>query len=149
MSETHNQLVVSEHQINRAILLFLDENDYYCSATLAGAAEEILGALLVKGGASHSLNDQVKSVLSMLSSEEVGALADDKQKDSSKIVASVLNFYRNWLKHYCEDDFETNIDAEEAAAELIDRAITNFFRLTSHESIEMRRFLEYQQNLYS
>ncbi len=149
MSETHNQLVVSEHQINRAIRLFLDEKDYYSSGTLAGAAEEILGSLLVKGGASHSLNDQIKSVLGMLSSEEIEALAEGKQKSHSKIVASVLNFYRNWLKHYCEDDFETNIDAEEAAAELIDRAVTNFFRLTSRESREMRRFLEYQQNLYS
>jgi hypothetical protein len=148
MDERHNQLVVSERQLDRAIQLFLDETDYYSSGTLAGAAEEILGKLLLKAGKEHALDNAISVLLKMLSATEVDALSEKPTQSPSGRISDVLNFYRNWLKHYQEDDFELYIDAEEAASELIDRAVSNFFQLTSRETQQMRRFLEYQRNRY-
>ena len=145
MDEQHNQLVVSERQLDRAIQLFLDDKDYYSSGTLAGAAEEILGKLLLRAGKEHALDNAISVLLKMLSTLEVSALSD-KPRSPRGAISDVLNFYRNWLKHYQPDDFELYIDAEEAAGELIDRATSNFFQLTSRETRQMRRFLEYQQN---
>ena len=84
MSELHNQLVVCEHQLNKAIELFLDEEDYYCSATLAGAAEEILGALLSESGKEHTLQNSINTVLRMLSSDEVEALTGSRSQNPQK-----------------------------------------------------------------
>ncbi|MEJ8850468.1 hypothetical protein [Variovorax rhizosphaerae] len=36
-------------QLDRAIALYLDEGDYVCAISLAGAADEILGKLLKEG----------------------------------------------------------------------------------------------------
>lgn len=144
----HNQLVVSEHQLDTAIRLFLDDRDFYSSGTLAGAAEEILGKLLEEAGHEHALNNMISSVRSLLAAEEVDALSDKPKKNPRSAISDELNFYRNWLKHYHKDDFELYIDAEDAAAELIDRAVTNFFQLTGKETKHMRRFLEYQQTQY-
>ena len=149
MDEPHNQLIVSERQLDRAIRLFLDEGDYYSSGTLAGAAEEILGSLLSKAGHEHALDNMISTVLKMLSATEVDALGDRPTKNPRGRISDTLNFYRNWLKHYQEDDFELHIDAKDAASELIDRAVTNFFQLTSRETEQMRRFLEYQRNEYT
>lgn len=144
----HNQLVVSEHQLDTAIRLFLDNRDFYSSGTLAGAAEEILGKLLEDAGQEHALNNMISSVLKLLTAEEVNALSDKPKKNPRSTISNELNFYRNWLKHYCKDDFELDIDPEDAAVELIDRAVTNFFQLTGKETTHMRRFLEWQRTQY-
>lgn len=149
MDEPHNQLVVSEDQLDRAIRLFLDEGDYYSSGTLAGAAEEILGSLLLKAGHDHALNNMISTVLKLLTAAEVEALGDKSNRNPHSKISDELNFYRNWLKHYREDDFELYIDAKDAASELIDRAVTNFFQLTNRETEQMRRFVEYQRNEYA
>ena len=148
-AEAHNQLVVGEHQLDTAIRLFLNDRDFYSSGTLAGAAEEILGKLLENAGHEHALDNMVSSVLRLLTAEEVDALSDKPKKDPRSTISNELNFYRNWLKHYQKDDFELHIDTEDAAGELIDRAVTNFFQLTGRETKQMRRFLEYQRTQYN
>ena len=150
MVYTHNQFEVSQHQIETAIRLFLDEDDFYCSATLAGAAEEVLGKMLSeKRKVNNSLQSLTAATLRMLSAQEVEALSDGRPLKGYAVLKEEINFYRNWLKHYSEDDFRIEIDAKEAAEELIDRSVTNFFLLSQRESAPMRRFLEYQQSKYA
>ena len=149
MDATHNQLVVSERQLDRAIHLFLDEADYYSSGTLAGAAEEILGHLLSQSGREHALGNMISTVLKLLTATEVDSISESKKKDPRGKISDELNFYKNWLKHYREDDFELCIDTQEATSELIDRAVSNFFQLTHRETKQMKRFLEYQRNEHS
>ena len=57
---TYTKTEVAAHQLERALHLFLDENDYVCAITLAGACEEILGKLL---GSVHSSRFMVISCL--------------------------------------------------------------------------------------
>ncbi|MDH3467534.1 MAG: hypothetical protein OES26_16775 [Gammaproteobacteria bacterium] len=45
-AQWHMQIEVAQCQLNRAITLFLDENDYYSSGTLTSASEAIFGKLI-------------------------------------------------------------------------------------------------------
>lgn len=149
MDENHSQLVTAEFQLNRAIQLFLDAEDFYSSGTLAGAAEEILGRLLQKEGKEHALDRLISSTQRMLTEGEIDAISDSKKRNPRGKIGDLLNFYRNWLKHYREDDSEIYIDTKEAASELIDRAVINFFQFTHRETSEMRKFRIYQADEYS
>jgi len=149
MSDVHNQLVISERQTDRAIQLFLDEADYYSSATLAGAAEEILGCLLREKGSEPALDNMISTVLRLLTAAEIDEITEARAKSPRAGIRVELNLYRNWLKHYQPAEFELAIDAKDAAAELIDRAVMNFFQLTERETAQMRRFLHWQQHRYS
>lgn len=49
------KLELAEIQINKAIDLFVNEADYVCALTLAGAAEEMLGNILHQNGEDNIL----------------------------------------------------------------------------------------------
>jgi hypothetical protein len=149
MDDLPNQLLVSERQIDRAIQLFLDEADFYSSATLAGAAEEILGCLLREKGREPALDNMISTVLKLLTPAEIDEITDARKIGPRRGISRELNLYRNWLKHYQPSQFELAIDAKDAAAELIDRALLNFVHLTEGQTIQMRRFIEWQQHRYS
>ena len=51
---------IAEIQLTRAIKLFFKDQDYISSLTLAGAAEEILGALVRKSGKKHALDEAIE-----------------------------------------------------------------------------------------
>ena len=63
---------VAEHQLERALRLFLDERDYVSAITLAGASEEILGRLLAKEGKEHALGSFVKACVERWSTTKTG-----------------------------------------------------------------------------
>jgi hypothetical protein len=130
---TFTKLEVAEHQLERALKLFLDEKDYVCAITLAGASEEILGKLLEKDGKEHSLGSFVKACVAagrMLHGEEW----------SQKEFAQMANAFRNDLKHYTGG--ETVTVPRQAAIEILDRAIDNLWALTARETPSIRRFME-------
>lgn len=132
----HNQKHVARCQLERAIELFLDEQDYYSAATLAGASEEILGKLRERTGMPHALSNLRNRLRSMLTEEEYKAI------DEKKGLLSLLNEYRNWLKHFSEDE-ELFIDSKAAAFDLIDRAHENWIALGEEDSAQMLRFREH------
>jgi hypothetical protein len=78
-------------QLRRAIQLF-NSGDFVCSATLAGAAEEILGKI---AGRRYGLNALEADA------EFLGQVADlfGKPRPDLKKVAPILNRHRNTLKH--------------------------------------------------
>lgn len=135
----HNQKHVARCQLERAIELFLDEKDYYSAATLAGACEEILGKLVERTGKSRALSNLTIRFRSLLSEEEYKAI------DENKGLLSLLNEYRNWLKHYCEDQ-QLFIDSEAAAFDLIDRAHENWIALDEEDSAPMLRFRDHSSH---
>ncbi|WP_310646505.1 hypothetical protein [Limnohabitans sp.] len=142
----HPRLDVCEHQLNRSIELFLESRDFYSSATLAGAAEEVLGKMLEDSGSKSSSTRKTIALMSSLTPQEIEALKDfAKQKDFST-VRDTLNEYRNWLKHFIPELDEFFIDAESAAAELIERAVENFYQVTGRDTSQTERFLEFQRN---
>ncbi|MBB3231128.1 hypothetical protein [Halomonas stenophila] len=132
ITESLSYLEIAERQIDRAISLFLNEKDFISSITLAGAAEEILGKMVGEADGTHVLNDLIDGSLRLL-----GVDANDKK--ARKEVANIANYYRNRVKHYSDDGgLHFSVDFE--AAEIIDRAISNYWKLTQEETPLMERF---------
>jgi hypothetical protein len=120
--------------------LFLDDRDYVSAITLAGAAEEILGKLLNKEGMSHWLDEITDGALRLLGYEGE-ALQSPEAKKAGKEIANISNHYKNRLKHFnAEDHITFSVDVQ--AAEMIDRAISNYWSLTQRETGAMGRFRE-------
>ena len=134
--DTSNDLILSKleiasHQLDQALKLFLDNNDYVSSVTLAGASEEILGKILEKQGQLHSLNDLTSTCV------KIGKHVYGEQWHEKEFV-SIANYFRNGFKHY--DDGNPIAINRECASEIIERAISNYFSLTGDETELMKKF---------
>lgn len=129
----YSKFEIAEHQLERALHLLLDEGDYISSITLAGASEEILGKLLNEQGKESDLESFVNACV------QIGT--EELQEDwPNKEFVSIANYFRNGLKHYTGGD---SISVpEEAAVEIIDRAITNYWSLTAQQSALMKQFMK-------
>jgi hypothetical protein len=130
---TLTKLEVAEHQLDLAVELFLDRRDYVASITLAGASEEILGKLLEACGESHVLGEYIESCV------KTGKHIF-KEDWPAKDFAELANYFRNGLKHITNGAPITL--SREAAAEIIERAIANLWKLEGKESPRVRRFME-------
>jgi lantibiotic modifying enzyme len=84
--------------------------------------------------------------LSSLTPQEIEALKDSVEQKNIPTARRILNEYRNWLKHFMPELDEFFIDAESAAAELIERAVENFYQVSGRDTPQTERFLEYQRN---
>lgn len=140
IEETLSNLEIAHRQIERSIALYLDDEDFVSALTLAGAAEEILGKLLNEKGKEHWLDGISKGALRALGyrKQELGSSEALKIK---KAIANHTNKYKNSLKHYNSDGTVT-LFVDLAAAEMINRAISNYFDLTHRETGAMGRFKE-------
>ena len=120
-------------QLERAIVLYLEEKDFVSAITLAGAAEEILG----KAIAAARGEPVVESSAAAISGFSVALGGDPVEK---KDAISLMNYARDSLKHF-GDGSSVDCDFEEEAFELIDRAVSNFWGLTQQQTPSMTRFL--------
>jgi hypothetical protein len=140
IEETLSNLEIAHRQIERAVVLFLDDKDYVSALTLAGAAEEILGKLLNKEGKEHWLDSISKGALQALGFPKKELETPEALK-ARKEIANIANHFKNTVKHY-NDDGTIKLLVDVAAAEMIDRAISNYFNLTQRETGAMGRFKE-------
>ncbi|PCJ25086.1 MAG: hypothetical protein COA96_08045 [SAR86 cluster bacterium] len=131
-TETVSYLDVATRQLNRSIRLYLDEKDYLSSITLAGAAEEILGQLVVENGGTHELEHEITATLRFCDKDE----NDPKERKS---VALLANYFKNRTKHYRKEG-ELIYLTDLSAAQLIDRAISNYWTLTQSGTEDMEQF---------
>lgn len=121
----YSKLEIAKHQLEQAIQLFCEKEDYICAITLAGASEEILGKLLEAEGKEHSLGSFVSACI------KYGKLFYGENWKSADFF-SQANYFRDGLKHIT--DGEPISVSREAAIQIIDRAIENFTNLTGQES---------------
>lgn len=105
-------------QLHRAIELFLHQRDFVCSATLAGAAEEILGQLVRTPPGRMSSIDHAKVFMKEWNPD----LSDHD-------IEVMANTYRNALKHASRKDDIHVVITEDDASLLIMRACMNYFFL--------------------
>lgn len=133
LGQTLTRFEIAERQLDRALELFLEHDDYPCAITLAGASEEILGKLLELEGREHSLEEFIQTC--------VVAGKQTYGKDwSGRTFASMANYFRNGLKHLT-DEHPLTIPRE-AAVEILDRAISNYWKLAGKETRKIREFIE-------
>ena len=135
---TLTKLEIAEHQLKRALLLFLNGSDYVSAITLAGAAEEILGKLREGCGENHALGNFVSGCVG------VGRAVFNEDWPPS-LFADMANHFRNGLKHITDGSPMTI--PREAAVEILDRAIENYWALTGNELPEMLQFMRAEHDV--
>ena len=91
------KLQVAEHQLDAAIRLYLNADDFVSAITLAGAAEEILGKLLERRGNKHSVALFAESCV------QIGRHVFDTDWTTKHFV-EMQTFFRNNLKHITDGD---------------------------------------------
>ena len=112
------KIEIAEQQLLHAIELFCSGEKIVSAITLAGAAEEILGKLVARIGQANSLENEVKDQCELFE-------AAFGRTGEPKTFRDLENNARNELKHLGSSD-DVNLDLEQEAVSLIDRAITNF-----------------------
>lgn len=96
--ETLSNIEVAHRQLERAIALFMDEQDFVSALTLAGAAEEILGKLLAEQGKSHWLESISVAALVVLGFPKAEHESPEA-REAKREIANIANFHKNRLKH--------------------------------------------------
>ena len=180
---SHNVEQAALQQLETALRLYIEDEDYYSAITLAGAAEEILGKRLAaeneerKKALGPGEEDVAEKILEALFGDasflyenalesdirnaakisEVLDGVDLLPKDSDtevqreqkereyqifkKEIANYANYPRNHLKHWDPGrPKEIVFDAKKEAKLMLDRAITNYRRLTGEETPAMGKF---------
>jgi hypothetical protein len=137
ITETLTNLEIAERQLDRSIQLFLDEKDFISSLTLAGAAEEILGKLLNKRGESHSLAYLIAGCLKL--NNITSDSSPSEIKKTEKGIVNLANYFKNRAKHY-NDAESITFSVDFYAADIIDRAMDNYWKFTQKETEQMQRF---------
>lgn len=112
------KIEIAKQQLLHAIELFCSGEKLISAITLAGAAEEILGKLVAATGQTNSLEREVKDQCELF--ESIFSRAQDQ-----KAVYGIQNKARNELKHVCDGN-DVDLDLEQEAVDLIQRAIDNF-----------------------
>jgi hypothetical protein len=111
---------IAKQQLETALWLDSEGQDPLSVITLAGAAEEILGKLLARNKLPNALQVRQQMAKRFLAG-----------KLTEKAIAKFENYARNELKHFNEAAGPwIELDVEEAADNMLDRAIENYFALT-------------------
>lgn len=131
-TEILTKLEIAERQLNRAISLLIENNDRVSAITLAGAAEEILAALLKSAGKTDVLSEICQESVDMGRSIGGAWKTGEFKYD--------FNFVKNELKHH-DNGLENIPIFEEASKEIINRAIENFRRISGNYSHQMQIFI--------
>ena len=132
---TYAKAQLAEIQLERALQLFLEQEDYVCAITLAGAAEELLGKLLEHLGETSTLKGLVDECVAV--GRTVHGLHGKDWPTSW--FSEIITFPRNDLKHI-GDGGPVSLSRDTVVA-ILCRAITNYRRLTGQESVRMKRFI--------
>ncbi len=128
-----SKLDIALVQLERAIVLALDDSDFISAVTLAGASEEILGSLL-------NLEDRQSSYLGLKRMLDYVHESVRAEKLSDKEFNFLANAVRNHFKHHCNEEM-IEVEPEQEACNMIHRAISNYISLGHEHTKTMKRWL--------
>lgn len=132
--EKHNRLEMATRQLETALALYFERQDYYSAITLAGAADEVFGQGLRARGQEPRLEEIGKSVAAIykkLYGTEITA----------KSVADRANHSRNALKHWsASQPLVVEFDVLEEAKDMLERGIANYWALYGDLTGLMEKF---------
>jgi hypothetical protein len=121
-------------QLETALRIYFEGEDLASVVTLAGAADEIFGKLLVASGRDSSIESLKKAVVA-IHQKLYGEPTDPKH------VAERANRARNSLKHWDVGQPQiVKFDLAQEARDMLYRAIDNYWLLEQKLSPAMERF---------
>jgi hypothetical protein len=130
----HDRKCMALTQLETALRLYFERQDYYSVVALAGAADEIFGQLLTAKGLDCSIETIKKSVAAIHEHLTGNDLA-------SSAIVDRANLARNALKHWSPGQpLIVLVDSLEEAKDMLNRAIDNYWALEQQLSPAMERF---------
>lgn len=137
MAKTKFQRIdLATRQLERAILMFLGEQDRFSVITLAGAASGILTQLVLNAG-KQPFVDYAR----LLQSKLIGPTIAPREKFNRHIND---RFGVNALRHHAPNDPPTiNLDEERAAEEALTRAVVDYIALRGQSEPFVVAFLNW------
>lgn len=133
-----SKLDAAHIQLDAAIDHYFDD-DYVCSITLAGAAEDILAGLLQASGEQSPFE-----FLHEWYQKEYGV-----NHTKTKFSREVANLSRNWLKHAGEDA-ETSLEViKQESILMLMRALPCYHKLAGCHTEKMENFYQYVKSNFN
>ena len=130
---------IALEQLETALRLYEAGGEFFSVITLSGAAEEIYRRLLQERGGTGALEALAK-----------GAAALHRHETGVSLPLDGFYEFGNWVKnaskHHSRGEATIICDAEEWAADYLQRAITNYFALTGDASPTMLKFEQGRRN---
>lgn len=139
--ETIPRVDLARSQLNVALALFTSGDEYPTVITLAGAAEEIFGKLLEKNGKTPALKKTIDRLCDM-------HRAAFNEEPSPKAYADLRNHARNGLKHL-GDGSDLTTDLQHEAAEMLERALDNFYEFTGAHHPLLPKFMSKRRSIWN
>ena len=135
MSEQpYHKQTIGLMQIETALKLYFEGQDYFSAITLAGAAEEIFGKLLSTRGIENSL-ESITAASTAIHQKLFGSPV------ARKDIADRANRARNALKHVELNESQmVSLDPKEEAKDMLQRAVDNYWLLEQSLTPAMERF---------
>ncbi|MBL0011474.1 MAG: hypothetical protein IPP22_11775 [Nitrosomonas sp.] len=122
---TLSKTLVAETQLIEAISLFV-ANKFLCAITLAGAAEEIVGKLLLQKSELPAIRESIQSIQEIRAKTGLTVM----EGNSDNKIVDEWNTARNSLKHLVLPDQEyISINLCDEAYWMIKRALANAQKL--------------------
>ena len=129
-----NKIDIARQQIERAIDLYLSEQDYISAITLSGAADEILGKIIENQGLSSAYSG-ISNLMGVIHEEM------NREPYSPKEFNDLANGARNHLKHLSGTE-TIEFDPRQEACNMLYRAICNYKVIRDCGTEEMDRWLK-------
>ena len=121
-------------QLETALHIFFEGNAFASVITLAGAADEILGKLLLSAGRENSLEVLKKAVAEIYQKLDGGTIEPSE-------IADRANRAKNSLKHWDEGQpLVVKVDLAQEASDMLFRATNNYWALKETLTPAMERF---------
>ncbi|ENS4968172.1 hypothetical protein ACE1GQ_000375 [Vibrio fluvialis] len=124
------KIEIAKELLEAALFHYYETGSYFASIQCAGAAEEVLGKYVeTYGGESafESLNKGARRISRALNGQE----------SSKKAISYIMNYAKNSTKHMSgSGDTTVYLDPKEAARDLIDRAVENYYYLMQYIELE-------------
>lgn len=133
-TQGHDRRCIALTQLETALRLYFERQDYYSVIALADAADEIFGQLLAASGRENSI-ETIKTSVVAIHKHLTGNVIDPSA------VAIRANLARNALKHWSPGQpLIVSFDSLEEARDMLNRAIDNYWVLEEQLSPAMGRF---------
>ncbi len=121
----HDVQCIALRQLETALRLYSEREDYYSVTTLAGASEGVFGKLLEKRGDDTALGSRKEAA------SKIHKKCYEQDLPNRKDAGYHPNDVANFLKHglFCGSTI-MEFDAPEEAKDMLNRAIDNYHELT-------------------
>lgn len=146
MSETsYSKLDIACEYIDAAMKFYIDQQNYFCSAHLAGAAAELFEMHLEEDKRTFNIDWRAQKALQI---DKIGKTPEDARSDkaASTEARRIINLSKKMIKYMSDGETTVETDSAYIAVLWIENALRNFYKLRLPKSPILWKFEDYWKN---